>query len=682
MIDNPLLDFSDLPRFGEIRAEHIMPAIETLLADARAVVERIADDISPASWDNVVAPAEAAFDHLDRAWGAVRHLNAVVNTPAIRDAYNAALPAVTAFHADMAQDPRTYARFRPLAEAPSFAELDVAPRKVVDNALRDFRLGGADLDDADKARFKAVQEELASLSARFDDNVLDSENAWTHYVEDVASLSGVPDDVVATARAAAQAAGRDGYQLTLRYPCYMPVMQYADDRQLRAIMHRAAATLASDLGASAEWDNTPVIVRILALRREEAKLLDYPNYAELSLVPKMAQKPDDVLAFLRDLSRRTRPFAQRDYAELVDFARDRLGIDDVAAWDLQYAAEKLKAKRFSFSEQEVRQYFPEDRVLAGLFRVVETIYGVRVKPGTATAWHPSVRFFEMFDSHGALIGQFYLDLYAREGKQSGAWMDDAINRRHAHDRLQHPVAYLTCNFSGPVGDKPAYFTHCEVTTLFHEFGHGLHQLLTRIDVAGVSGLQGVEWDAVELPSQFMENFCWEWDVVSHMTAHVDTGAHLPRALFDRMLSARNFGSGMAMVRQLELALFDMLLHSAYAPDEGGPFATAQAVLDAVRREIAVVPRPAYDRFMHGFGHIFAGGYAAGYYSYKWAEVLSADAFSLFEECGVMSPEIGARFRDEVLARGGSRSALESFVAFRGRAPQLDALLRHNGMVET
>ncbi|HKP66988.1 MAG TPA: M3 family metallopeptidase, partial [Casimicrobiaceae bacterium] len=680
MIDNPLLDFSDLPRFGEIRAEHIVPAIETLLADARAVVERIAEDTLPASWDNVVAPAEAAFDHLDRAWGAVRHLNAVVNTPAIRDAYNAALPAVTAFHADMAQDPRTYARFRALADAPSFADLDDAQRKVVDNALRDFRLGGADLNNADKARFKAVQEELAALSARFDDNVLDSENAWTHYVDDAASLQGVPDDVIATARAAAQAAGRDGYQLTLRYPCYMPVMQYAEDRQLRAIMHRAAATLASDLGASAEWDNTPVIARILALRRDEAELLGYANYAELSLVPKMARHPDDVLEFLRDLSRRTRLFAERDYAELVNFARDRLAIDDVDAWDLQYAAEKLKAERFSFSEQEVRQYFPEHRVLAGLFRVVETIYGVRVEPGTATAWHPSVRFFEIFDTHGALIGQFYLDLYAREGKQSGAWMDDAINRRHAHDRLQHPVAYLTCNFSGPVGDKPAYFTHCEVTTLFHEFGHGLHQLLTRIDVAGVSGLQGVEWDAVELPSQFMENFCWEWDVLSQMTAHVDTDAPLPRALFERMLSARNFGSGMAMARQLELALFDMLLHSAYAPGEAGQFATPQAVLDAVRREVAVVPRPAYDRFMHGFGHIFAGGYAAGYYSYKWAEVLSADAFSLFEERGVMSPEIGARFRDEVLARGGSRPALESFVAFRGRAPQLDALLRHNGMV--
>jgi oligopeptidase A len=492
----------------------------------------------------------------------------------------------------------------------------------------------------------------------------------------------VPDDVIAAARADTAAEGRSGYKLTVRYPCYMPVMQYADDRSLRALMHRAAATLASDIGVASEWDNTEVIARILELRREEAALLGYANFAELSLVPKMAQAPAEVLTFLRDLAARTRPFAERDYAELLAFAGSELSLEDVAAWDIPYIAEKLKAQRFSYSEQELKQYFPEDRVLAGLFRVVETIYGVRVRPSIAETWHPSVRFYEIFDTSGVLVGQFYLDLYAREGKQSGAWMDDAINRRHAHDRLQHPVAYLTCNFSGPVGGRPAYFTHREVTTLFHEFGHGLHQLLTRVDVAGVSGLQGVEWDAVELPSQFMENFCWEWDVVSHMTAHADTGAPLPRALFERMLAARNFGSGMAMMRQLELALFDMLLHSEYDPRGGGTFESPQAVLDAVRREIAVVPRPPYDRFMHGFGHIFAGGYAAGYYSYKWAEVLSADAFSLFEERGVMSAEVGARFRDEVLARGGSRPALESFVAFRGRPPQLDALLRHNGMVET
>jgi oligopeptidase A len=685
---NPLLDFGSLPRFDLIRAEHVASAVDVLLAAGRDAVERVATDTDAPSWANVVAPTETAFDHLDRAWGAISHLNAVVSTPAIRDAYNAALPRVTAFFADIAQDARWSARFRALADAQAFAQLVPAQRKVVDNAIRDFRLGGADLPDAVKARFKALQEELATLSATFDDNVLDSENAWSLYVETPHDLAGVPADVVATARNEAEAEGRTGYKLTLRHPCYLPIMQYADDRSLRARMHRASATRASDLGASAAWDNSSIMLRILALRNEEARLLGYANYAELSLVPKMARTPAEVLAFLRDLGRRAQPVAQDEYGELASFARDALGIGELAAWDIAYASEKLRARRFAFSEQEVKQYFPEDRVLAGLFRVVETIYGVGVRPGSAPVWHPSVRFYELFDAAGSLVGQFYLDLYAREGKQSGAWMDDAINRRDTHDRLQHPVAYLTCNFSGPVNGNAAYFTHDDVTTLFHEFGHGLHQLLTRVDVAGVSGLQGVEWDAVELPSQFMENYCWQWDVLSHMTAHAETGAALPRELFERMLAARNFGSGMAMLRQIELALFDMLVHSEYVEaaaeskgaDEASKYRSPQAVLDAARAEVAVVPKPAYDRMMHSFGHVFAGGYAAGYYSYKWAEVLSADAFSLFEEAGVLSPDIGARFRDEVLARGGSRPALESFVAFRGRPPSLDALLRHNGMV--
>jgi oligopeptidase A len=680
MIDNPLLDFDDLPRFDLIRAKHVAPAVAALLDAAREAVERVAADTRPASWAIVAAPTETAFDHLDRAWGAISHLNAVVNTPAIRDAYNAALPKVTAFYADIAQHTRWAARFRALADAPAYQELDAAHRKVVDNAIRDFRLGGVELSDPDKARFKALQEDLATLSAKFDDNVLDSENAWVHYVESPAGLAGVPADVVTAARNDAEADGRTGYKLTLRYPCYMPVMQYADDRSLRARMHRASATRASDLGASPAFDNSAIMLRILALRHEEARLLGYANYAALSLVPKMARTPVEVLAFLRDLAQRARPFAKIEFDELRAFAHDELGIVDCAAWDLPYAAEKLKARRFAFSEQEVKQYFPEDRVLAGLFEVVAKIYGVTVRPGSAPVWHPDVRFFELFDTDGALVGQFYLDLHARQGKQSGAWMDDAINRRYAHDRLQHPVAYLTCNFSGPVDGKAAFFTHREVTTLFHEFGHGLHQLLTRVDVAGVSGLQGVEWDAVELPSQFMENYCWQWDVLSHMSAHAQTGAPLPRELFERMLAARNFGSGMAMLRQIELALFDMLVHTQYVPGGSGRFATPQAVLDAARAEVAIVPKPAYDRMMHAFGHVFAGGYAAGYYSYKWAEVLSADAFSLFEEAGVLSADIGARFRDEVLARGGSRPALESFVAFRGRPPSLDALLRHNGMV--
>jgi oligopeptidase A len=465
-------------------------------------------------------------------------------------------------------------------------------------------------------------------------------------------------------------------------PCYLPVMQYADDRALRQRMHEAYSTRASDLGSNVAWDNGPLIGRILALRHEAAELLGYRNYAEVSLVPKMAQAPDEVIAFLRDLARRAKPFAQRDFAEVAAFAKSDLGLATVEPWDLAYASEKLKASRYAFNEQELRQYFPEDRVLAGLFRVVETIYGLVIRESQAEVWHPDVRFFTIRDKTGALVGEFYFDLYARPGKQGGAWMDDAINRRRVRGKVQHPVAFLTCNLSAPVDGKPATFTHQEVITIFHEFGHGLHQLLTRIDVPGISGLQGVEWDAVELPSQFMENFVWEWDVLVHMTRRVDTGAPLPRELFERMIAARNFQSGLAMVRQIEMGLFDMRVHAEYESAGGGAQRTPQEILAEVRGEVAVVPRAPYDRFLESFSHVFAGGYAAGYYSYKWAEVLSADAFSLFEEEGVLSSDVGARFRDEVLARGGSRPALESFVAFRGRPPQLDALLRHNGMIES
>jgi oligopeptidase A len=677
---NPLLDFSDLPRFDAIRTEHVTPAVDRLLADARATVESVATTADAPAWDTLVEPLTESLDRLQRAWGAVQHLNAVVNTPELRDAYNANLPKIIAFYTDLAQDLRLYAKYRALRDDAAFTALDAAQRKLIDNELRDFRLGGAELSDADKATYKALQEELADLSTRFEEHLLDATNAWTLHLEDEAQLAGIPPDVVAEARAAAEAAGQPGWTLTLRMPCYLPVMQYARDRDLRQRMHEAYATRASELGADPAWDNSPLITRILELRRAAARLLGYANYAEVSLVPKMAQDPDEVIAFLRDLARRAMPFAQRDYAELAAFARDQLGLPELAPWDLAFAAERLKADRFAYSEQEVRQYFPEDQVLAGLFRVVETIYGVRIAESRAATWHPTVRFFDIRDRHDTLVGQFYFDLYAREGKQGGAWMDDAINRRRIGASVQHPVAYLTCNLSAPVAGKPATFTHDEVITIFHEFGHGLHQLLTRVDVAGVSGIQGVEWDAVELPSQFMENFCWEWDVLRHMTRHVDTGEPLPRALFDKMLAARNFQSGMATVRQLEMGLFDMLLHAHYDPEARLPWPSPEAAHAAVLQEVAVTPRAAYDRFMHGFTHVFAGGYAAGYYSYKWAEVLSADAFSLFEEEGVLSPDAGARFRDEVLARGGSRPALESFVAFRGRPPQLDALLRHNGMV--
>ncbi len=674
--ENPLLDWSGLTRFDAIRPEHVAPAIGQLVDAAREAIEAIVADTRPATWDSVAEVLAGPLDRLDRAWGSVHHLNAVVSCPEWRNAYHATLPAVTAFFTDLAQDLRLFARYRELAATPAFASLDAAKRRAVENELRDFRLGGAELPGPEKARLKVLQEELALLSARFDDNVLDATNAWALDVTDPDELSGVPDSVLAEARAAAEADGKPGWKLALHIPCYLPVLSHADNRALRATMHRAYATRASDLGANEAWDNGPLIRRLLLLRREAALLLGYPSVAALSLVPKMAKNVDDVLSFLRDLACRAKPFAERDYAELKAFATAELGLADLAPWDRAYASEKLKTRRFAFSEQQVRRYFPEDKVLSGLFRIAETLYGISICRGEAPVWHPDVRFLDVFDAAGALIGQFYLDTYARPGKQGGAWQDDAVNRRRSGAHLQLPVAYLNCNLSAPTECGPATFTHDEVITLFHEFGHGLHQLLTRVEVAGVSGIQGVEWDAVELPSQFMENFCWEWDVLSQMTGHVDTGEPLPRELFERMLAARNFQSGLSTIVQIESGLFDMLLHSAYDP---GGSETPQHVLDAVRREVAVTPRAPYDRFMHSFAHIFAGGYAAGYYSYKWAAVLSADAFSVFEEDGVEWPVAGERFRDEVLARGGTRDAMESFVAFRGRAPQLDALLRHNGM---
>ena len=675
---NPLLDFSGLPKFDAIRPEHVAPAMDALLNEGRRTVLQVAQEAAPPTWNNVVEPLAECLDRLDRAWGAVRHIHAVVNTPALREAYNESLPGIIAFHADLSQDQRLYDKYRALRAQPEFLSLDASRRRLIDNELRDFKLGGAELDAAGKERFKALQEELADLSTRFDEHVLDATNAWALVVTDAAMLAGVPQDVLSAARAAADADGKDGWKLTLHMPCFLPVLQYARNRDLRQRMHEAFATRASDLGANADWDNTLVIGRTLALRQQAAEWLGYRNYAEVSLVPKMAGSPDEVIAFLRDLGRRARPYAERDFAELAAFARAELDLSDFAPWDIAFATERLKAMRYAYSEQEVRQYFPEDKVLRGLFRVVETIYGVRIRESSAATWHPSVRFFDITDGHDALLGQFYFDLYAREGKQGGAWMDDAINRRQIAGAIQHPVAYLTCNLSAPVDGKPATFTHDEVITIFHEFGHGLHQLLTRVDIAGISGIQGVEWDAIELPSQFMENFCWEWDVLKHMTSHVDTGAALPRELFDKLSAAKNFQSGMATMRQIEMGLFDMLLHTHTGHDE----ATPRMILEAVRLEVALVPRAHYDRFMHAFGHVFAGGYAAGYYSYKWAEVLSADVFSVFEEQGVLSPAAGARFRDEVLARGGSRPAMESFVAFRGRPPALDALLRHHGMATT
>ncbi len=677
--DNPLLTFPGLPRFDAVRAEHVAPAIDHLLREARAAVERIAGDPSPPTWDTLVEPLADVLDRLDRAWSAVNHLNAVMSTKPMRDAYHANLPGITDFYTDLGQDSRLYARYIALRESRQWAALDDAERRVIDNELRDFKLSGAELPAGQKARFKDVQEELAQLAADFDDHVLDATNAWSLLIDDVGRLAGVPADVIAEARNEALADGHTGYKLTLRMPCYLPVMQYADDRDLRATLHRANATRASELGADPQWDNTAIIERTLQLRQEEAQLLGYANFAEVSLVPKMAGSPSEVMAFLRDLAARAKPFAERDIRELDEFAAQSLGIARLEPCDLAYASEKLKTARYAFSDQDVKQYFPEPKVVAGLFHVVETLYDVSIREARATAWHKDVRFFEIRDRADAIVGQFFMDNYARADKQGGAWMDDPINRRELAGGVQHPIAWLTCNFAAPVDGRPALFTHDDVTTLFHEFGHGLHLLLTRITTPGVSGLQGVEWDAVELPSQFMENFCWEWNVVRDMSAHVGTGQPLPRALFDKMVAARNFQSGMATVRQVEFGLTDMLLHSDYDAAGHPRYATPADVVRTVRSEVNVVPTVDYDRRLDSFGHIFAGGYAAGYYSYKWAEVLSADAYSLFEETGVLSPATGSRFRDEILARGGSRGALESFVAFRGRPPQIDALLRHNAM---
>jgi oligopeptidase A len=673
-MSNPLLDFSSLPRFSEIRPGHVAPAVDELIANGRAAIERLAALDTGPTWESFIEPLDDANEKLRRMWSQVSHLNAVMNTPELRDAYNAALPRVTQYFSEQGQDQRLHAGFKAIAASSGFAAMPAARRRYVELELRDFRLGGAELAPPQKARFLAIQEELAALGSRFQDNVLDATNAFAHYVDDPAELAGVPADVLQTAREAAAREGRGGWKLTLHMPCYMPVMQYADHNVLRERMYRAYMTRASEFGKP-EWDNTANIRKMLDLRSEAAKLLGYKSFAEVSLATKMAGTPREALAFLEDLARRSKPFAERDMQELRAFARKELDMAELRASDVAYVSEKLRQSRYDFSDQEVKQYFQEDEVLAGMFRVVETIYGVRIRATEAEVWHPTVRFFEITDGSGGRIAQFYLDVYAREGKRGGAWMNDAINRRRLGNRVQTPVAFLTCNFSAPVGGKPAIFTHSEVKTLFHEFGHGLHQLLTLVDELGVTGINGVEWDAVELPSQFMENFCWEWDVVSPMTRHVETGQRIPRALFDKMIAAKNYLSGLGFVRQLEFALFDMRLHYDFDLVRGD----IMALLENVRADVAVVHPPEYNRFPNQFAHVFAGGYAAGYYSYKWAEVLSSDAYGAFEEGGVLNPEVGAKFRREVLAAGGSRPALDSFVAFRGRKPRIDALLRHNGM---
>ncbi|MBI5658289.1 MAG: M3 family metallopeptidase [Nitrosomonadales bacterium] len=673
---NPLLDFTGLPRFAEIKPEHVAPAVGQLLAENRALVARLLADGSAPAWDNFMQPLADANERLTRAWGQVGHLNAVMNSEALREVYNASLPKVTQYYAELGQNLELFNKVKAIRNGAEFAGLGAARRKIIENELRDFRLGGAELPEADKARFLAIQEEHSTLCSRFSDNVLDATNAYTWLVTGETELSGIPADERQVAAEAAQAAAKTGWLFTLKAPSYLPLMQYADNRALRERMYAAYSTRASEMG-KAELDNTPLMQKILKLRAEEAHMLGFASFAELSLATKMANTPQQVMDFLRELARRARPYAERDLAELREFARSQLGIADLRAWDVSYASEHLRRQRYAFSEQEVKQFFPEDKVLPGMFKLVETLYGLHVRPSSAPVWHEDARFFDIIEG-GRLVGQFYLDLYARNSKRGGAWMDDAITRRRIPSGIQTPVAYLNCNFASPVGGKPALFTHDEVITLFHEFGHGLHHLLTEVDDLAVSGINGVEWDAVELPSQFMENFCWEWEVLQDMTRHAGTGEKLPRALFDKMLAAKNFQSGLQVLRQIEFSLFDMRLHCDFDP---GGSKSVQRLLDEVRGEVAVLIPPAFNRFQNSFSHIFAGGYAAGYYSYKWAEVLSADAYSLFEENGAPNLTAGLRFRGEILAVGGSRSAMQSFVAFRGREPAIDALLRHGGLLE-
>lgn len=670
---NPLLNIDDLIDYRRVKPEHIAPAIQTLSEALRTTIARVTAAETPATWEAVAEPLEKATLAFGRAWGAVGHLQSVVDTAALRDAYNAELPGVTQLFIDLSQNEALFKKYKALAASESFRSLPPVRQRIVERELRDFRLSGAELPEDKRQRVKAIGERLSMLSQKFSENLLDATNAWELILSDTTRLAGIPADTQALFAANAKAAGKEGWRITLHFPSYLPVMQYAEDRSLREELYRAFSTRAAEFG-DGKYDNTPLINEILELRREEAVLLGFENFAEESLATKMADTPANVIAFLRDLASRAKPYAERDMAELKAFAADRLGIKDFAPWDQAYAAEKLREDRYSYSDQTVKQYFTEPTVFAGLFKLVETLYGIDIRQSEASTWHDDVKYFEVF-KNGKQIAAFYADLYAREGKRSGAWMDSDRSRAVIDGKLELPVAYLVCNFAPGLEGRPATMTHDEVTTLFHEFGHCLHHLLTAQTEAAVSGINGVEWDAVELPSQFMENFAWEWDVVESITCHVETGESLPRELFDKMLAAKNFESGMACVRQVEFALFDMLLHTDFDPRKED----FQALLRAVREEVAVSFPPAYNRFPQSFSHIFAGGYAAGYYSYKWAEVLSADAFSAFEESGILNPQTGEKFLEELLSRGSSRDAMENFMAFRGRRPSIDALLRHSGM---
>ncbi len=688
MTQNPLLaPVSDLVDYAAVKPGHIVPAVEELLGIARKAVDHAADSALAPTWEAVVEPLDTASERLWRAWSVAGHLNAVVNTPELREAYNAALPLITEFSTWVGLHEGLYRQYQRLAAAPDFASWSPVRRRIVEMALRDFRLSGVELQGADRERYAQISDREAQASQKFSENVLDAIDAWSLLVEDESRLTGIPADVLSAARAAAEEDGKPGWKLTLKMPCYLPVMQYAQDRALREALYRGYGTVASEQG-EAKFDNSPLIEELLSLRAEESGLLGLGTYASLRLQTRMARDAREVTEFLRDLAARAKPFAQRDLAELKAYATGELGLDELQPWDVAFASERLRESRYAYSEDEVKQYFTEPRVLAGLFDVIEKLFDVRLTETPVSTWHSDARGVRVERPDGGLIGFLYLDLYARSGKQSGAWVDSERARRVVAGHVQTPVVYLTCNFSRPNGERAAVLTHDDVITLFHETGHALHALLSEVDEPGAAAFASVEWDAIELPSQFMENFCWEWAVVQKLSAHVDTGEPLPRALYDRLVAARNYQSGMQAVRQIEFALFDMLMHDRA---KGASISEVLALLQEVRQEVAVLFPPSWHRLPHAFSHLFAGGYGAGYYSYKWAEVLSADAYEAFEEAaakqpgnalGTLDPETGARFRREVLAVGGSRPAADSFAAFRGRPPRIDALLRHSGMSGT
>ncbi|ADJ29653.1 oligopeptidase A [Nitrosococcus watsonii] len=677
-MSNPLLEFASLPPFSKIQPAHAESAIDCVLAEGRTLIEQLLTRPAAYTWDNLVQPLEELQERLDRVWSPISHMNAVVNNDELRRAYNACLPKLSEFTTELRQNEGLYRAFQTIAEGAEYSSLSIPQQKIIANALRDFRLSGVILPSEKKTRFKAIQQRLVGLSAKFEENLLDATQAWRKHLTDEVALAGLPEGARTQARQAAERAGLEGWLLTLEAPSYIAVTTYADDPELREELYTAFVTRASDQGLhGGRWDNTRIMEEILALRHEVAQLLGFANYAERSLATKMAANTQQVLDFLNDLSARSKKVAERDFAEIQFFAQAQYGVDELQVWDVAYYGEKLRQHKYAVSQEELKPYFPAQQVLGGLFTIVNYLYGLDIRERKdVDTWHPEVRFFDIFDDSGELRGRFYLDLYARSNKRGGAWMDDCLSRKRQGSQLQIPVAYLTCNLTPPVGDKPALFTHNEVITLFHEFGHGLHHLLTKVDYPSVAGIGGVLWDAVELPSQFMENWCWQREALDLIARHVETDEPLPGKLFERMLAAKNFLSGMMMVRQLEFALFDFRLHLEYDPAKG---ARIDEMLQEVRAQVAVVKPPPFNRFAHSFSHIFAGGYAAGYYSYKWAEVLSADAFSRFEEEGIFDRQAGGAFMSSILEQGGSRDPLELFIEFRGREPVIDALLRHSGI---